>query len=181
MCQKRGRLCGKLAIEQAPTLLLRWFVPDFAQKEEAASLIGYNRYWLDDEIRDPVTGETVIFFPDAAFILQSATSDAARLFFLEVDRGTEGPETTSPKRAGNMVRLVQETVCHATVLVTDHRQVTPSSVLQGTIWRDKDGKVKSLVQPKKLAMLMLHDKMTELNLHLHGSQSCGRLRLSPGH
>jgi hypothetical protein len=51
-----------------------------------------------------------------------------------------------------MVRLVQETVCHATVLVTDHRQVTPSSVLQGTIWRDKDGKVKSLVQPKKLAI-----------------------------
>ena len=178
------RLHLELAIEDTEALLLRRFVPDFMQKEGAASLTGYRRYRLYDKIRDPVTGETVIFYPDAAFILQSATSEAARLFFLEVDRGTEGLETirrklaafhvyaaqglfkkfgpyerfvvlfqtSTPKRAENMVRLVRETVCQPTVLITDHRQVTADSVLHQPIWRDKSGEPKSLVQPRKLAI-----------------------------
>jgi len=178
------RLHLELAIENTETLLLRRFVPDFMQKEGAASLTGYRRYRLYDEIRDPVTGETVIFYPDAAFILQSASSDTARLFFLEIDRGTEGLETirrklaayhlyatqglfqkfgkydrfvvlfqtNSVKRAENMVRLVRETVCQPTVLVTDHRQVTHDTVLDGSIWRDKTGEAKSLIRPRKLAI-----------------------------
>ncbi len=168
----------ELALQQAESLTLRLFVPDFLLKEGATSLTGLKRYRLYEEIRDPATGQTTVFFPDAAVILESPQNEAKRLFFVEIDRGTEGLETirrkiaayhlyathrlyskygdfdrfivlfqtNSPRRAANMVRLINEMQCKPTTLVTDHKQVTATTLLKGDIWQTSQGKIISLIR-----------------------------------
>lgn len=80
----------ELALQDMPHIQLRLFVPDFMQKEGATGLTGLHRYRLYDEIRDPGTGEMVIFRPDAMVVLEAVRSQARRLYFVEIDRGTEG-------------------------------------------------------------------------------------------
>ena len=168
----------ELAVRQTDRLSLRLFVPDFLLKEGATSLTGLKRYRLYEEIRDPVTGQATVFFPDAAVILENPQSGAKRLFFIEIDRGTEGLEiirrkiaayhlyatnrlyskygnldrfivlfqTSSPKRADNMVRLIREMQCQPTTLVTDHRQVSADTILKSEIWKTVENKTISLIK-----------------------------------
>jgi hypothetical protein len=172
----------ELAVNALPNIDLKRFVPDFMQQEGVSSLTGYKRYRLYDEIRDPTTGEMVVFYPDAAFVLQVPGTSAARLYFLEIDRGTEGMETirrklrayqiyarnkvfakfgkfssftvlfqsNSPRRAKNLVRLLGDIETIASVVVTDHKQVTPDTVLTGKIWRATESEAINLIRPEKL-------------------------------
>lgn len=172
------RLNLELALAQSENLAMRKFIPDFLQKEGQPNLMGLNRYRLYDEISDPATGQKAIFYPDALVVLENTKAESKRLFFVEIDRGTEGLETirrkiaayhlyatynqqskfgpyakfvvlfqtNSPRRAENMVRLINEMQCQPTVLVTDHKEVTPKTILKGEIWRTVQGKIISLIR-----------------------------------
>lgn len=166
------------ALAQNDAISLRKFVPDFMLKEGQLGLTGLNRFRLYDEIKHPTTGQSLVFYPDALVVLEGSKTRNQRLFFVEIDRGTEGLETirgkiaayhqyatqgrqskfgpysrfvvlfqtSSPRRAENMVRLVSQMQCEPTVLVTDHRQVIPESILKGEIWRTSDGNTTSLLR-----------------------------------
>lgn len=172
------RVCLELAIAALPQIQLRLFVPDFMQKEGASGLTGLKRYRLYDEIRDPATGETVVCYPDAMVVLEAVGTDARRLYFVEIDRGTEGLQTirrklrayqlfaknklfakygpfknftvlfqtSSERRAANMVKLIGEMDYGLQVFVCHAAAVTDQTLLISPIWTGADGKAISLIK-----------------------------------
>jgi hypothetical protein len=176
------RVCLELGLAALPGYQLRLFVPDFLQKEGATGLTGLRRYRLYDEIRDPATGEMVVFYPDAMMVLEATGADARRLYFIEIDRGTEGLQTirrkmrayqlyarnrvfaklgkfqnftvlfqtSSERRAANMVRLVAEMDSGLQVLVTHAAAVTEKTLLTEPVWSRSEGEPISLIKPQVL-------------------------------
>lgn len=174
------RVCLELALAALSGYQLRLFVPDFLQKEGATGLTGFKRYRLYDEIRDPATGEMVVFYPDAMVVLEAIGSEARRLYFVEIDRGTEGLQTirrkirayqlyarnklfakfgpfqnfavlfqtSSERRAANMVKLIAEMDYGLQVLITHAAIVTEETVLTDPIWQQREGNSLSLIKPK---------------------------------
>lgn len=176
------RVCLEIALQKLPHVQLRLFVPDFLQKKEGATgLTGQKRYRLYDEIRDPATGEMIVFFPDAMVVLEATGTTARRLYFVEIDRGTEGLQTirrkirayqlyarnnlfakygkfqnftvlfqtSSPKRATNMTKLIAEMEAGKQFLVSHAAAVNDSSILTKPIWSPCSGDPMCLVKPRK--------------------------------
>lgn len=176
------RVCLELGLEALPGYQLRLFVPDFLQKEGATGLTGLKRYRLYDEIRDPATGEMVVFYPDAMMVLEATAAEARRLYFVEIDRGTEGLQTirrkirayqlyarnklfakfgkfqnfavlfqtSSERRAANMVKLAAEMDFGLQLLVTHAAVVTEQTLLTAPIWSRSEGEPISLIKPQVL-------------------------------
>ncbi len=68
------------------------FVADHELKNIAAKAVGRKRYKLFDQINHPVNKKSYTVYPDALVILQGAGKLSAykQLYFVEIDRGTEG-------------------------------------------------------------------------------------------
>ena len=82
---------------------LHRFVADFELKENFENLAGKHRYRLFDEVNDPISKQTHIVYPDALFILRGKGKkyqQFQRLFFVEIDRGTEGLRVVQDKLTG---------------------------------------------------------------------------------
>jgi len=86
----------QLVLEQSLTLHrsadLHRFVADHELKSQAKKAVGRNRYKLFDQVQHPYDKKTYTVYPDALVILKGIGALAAykRLYFVEIDRGTEG-------------------------------------------------------------------------------------------
>ena len=74
--------------DQLSNLYIEKFIPDFQLKSNILKISGMHRYLLFRQITHPITQKKYVVYPDAAIVLNS--HDIRRLFFLEIDRGTEG-------------------------------------------------------------------------------------------
>ncbi len=97
------RLNVELSCEDNEIVELYRFVADFELKENFENMAGKHRYRLFDEVNDPISKQTHIVYPDAMFILKGRGEKYAqfqRLFFVEIDRGTEGLRVIQDKLTG---------------------------------------------------------------------------------
>ena len=97
------RLCLELAIQPLEDISLHRVVADYELKSHAEQAIGRRRYRLYDEVVDPVARRTLTVYPDLMFVLKADHGPEKvfqRLFFVEIDRGTEGLRVISDKLAG---------------------------------------------------------------------------------
>lgn len=97
------RLNLELAAQDHKVVQLHRFVADFELKENFENLAGKHRYRLFDEVDDPISRQTHIVYPDAMFILRGRGEKYGqfqRLFFVEIDRGTEGLRVIQDKLTG---------------------------------------------------------------------------------
>lgn len=94
------RLHLEQAIDQNDNLLIDRFIAYFEMKEHLTGLSGKHRYRLYDEIRNPLSGDKITVYPDATTILEAPEFGQKRLFFVEIDRGTEGLERIREKILG---------------------------------------------------------------------------------
>ena len=97
------RLNLELSCNNNDIVELHRFVADFELKENFENLAGKHRYRLFDEVNDPISKQTHIVYPDAMFILKGIGKEYEqfqRLFFVEIDRGTEGLRVIQDKLTG---------------------------------------------------------------------------------
>ena len=80
------------ALRKQSVIELHRFVPDHELKSNRKGLAGRHRYRLFDEVFDPVTKDKQVVYPDAEIVLRGvgALAEHQRLYFVEIDRGTEG-------------------------------------------------------------------------------------------
>jgi hypothetical protein len=122
----------------------------------------------------------VVFYPDAMVVLEATGTSARRLYFVEIDRGTEGLQTirrkirayqlyarnklfskfgkfqnfavlfqtSSERRAANMIKLVAEMDYGLQILVTHAAAVSEQSILDAAIWQQSEGEPMSLIKPQ---------------------------------
>ncbi len=78
-------------------------------KGQTAGAIGKKRYKLYDEVMHPVTRAPYVVYPDALIVLKGKGrhEDYQRLYFLEIDRGTEGLYVIKDKVIGSSLYLKQ--------------------------------------------------------------------------
>ena len=79
------------ALENNEQVKLHRFVGDHELKSHLKKAKGNNRFRLYQKLAHPVTGQHYHFHPDGLFILkgQGKHEKHQRLFFIEIDRGTE--------------------------------------------------------------------------------------------
>ncbi len=96
------RLCTEQALTHHPTIALRRFVADFELRHHTKNAVGKHRYRLYDEIQHPTSRQNYTVYPDAMFILQGkdALAEHQRLYFVEIDRGTEALKVIRDKLIG---------------------------------------------------------------------------------
>lgn len=96
------RLCLELALKENPIASLHRFTADFEIKSHTNKAVGRKRYKLYDEVIHPVSRKPIIVYPDALFILQGKGeySEYKKLYFVEIDRGTEGLRVLQDKLMG---------------------------------------------------------------------------------
>lgn len=97
------RLKLELAVEALEGITLKRAVMDYELKTQTEKAVGKRRYRLFDEVLDPIGKRKLIVHPDLMFILESELDDGRvfrRLFFVEVDRGTEGLRVIKDKLTG---------------------------------------------------------------------------------
>lgn len=92
------RLQLELTLRTIPELELQRFVADFEVKEHLRNATSKERYKLYHAFPDGP--RRLVVYPDALVILRHTATDARRLYFLEIDRGTEGSEVIRDKAAG---------------------------------------------------------------------------------
>ena len=74
---------------------------DFELKSHTENAIGKRRYRLFDEVHDPIGKRKIVVHPDLMFILRSEGSKVfQKLYFVEIDRGTEGLRVIQDKLTG---------------------------------------------------------------------------------
>ena len=85
------RLCLEVALTGHERIELHRFTCDFEIKSHTDMAIGKRRYKLYSEVIHPLTRERFIVYPDGLIILRGKGryEQFQRLFFLEIDRGTE--------------------------------------------------------------------------------------------
>jgi hypothetical protein len=85
-----------------PVVTLQRFTADFELKAHTEAAIGKKRYQLYDDVVHPTNRQRYIVYPDALIVLQGkdAFADFRRLFFLEIDRGSEGLHVIRDKVIG---------------------------------------------------------------------------------
>jgi hypothetical protein len=86
------RVYLEIALKDHLVVELKRFVTDFEMRLHIGQAVGKKRYRLYDEIIHPVNKQTYIVYPDALIIFtgKGEYQKFQRLFFLEIDRGTEG-------------------------------------------------------------------------------------------
>lgn len=99
----------ELALADHPAVEIHRFTADFEVKTHTTEAIGKKRYKLYDEITHPVTRAPYTVYPDALIILKGKGKfeDYQRLYFLEIDRGTEGLNVIKDKITGYSLYLKQ--------------------------------------------------------------------------
>lgn len=90
------------ALLHHPIVTLKRFIADFELKAHTEAAIGKKRYRLYDEVVHPGNRQRYTVYPDALIVLQGqvAYADFQRLYFLEIDRGTEGLHVIRDKVIG---------------------------------------------------------------------------------
>lgn len=98
------------ALISFPEVHLEQFIPDFERKAQYSAQDGMRRYSTYREVLHTTLRRPYVVYPDAVIILRSGSSK--RLYFLEIDRGTEGLEQIRTKLVGYNLffkkRLFQE-------------------------------------------------------------------------
>lgn len=96
------QLCLQQAIATQDKIALHRFTADFELKSHTDKAVGKNRYKLYDEVIHPQNRQTYTVYPDALVILRGTGKLAKhqRLYFVEVDRGTEGLKVIRNKIIG---------------------------------------------------------------------------------
>lgn len=81
----------ELALARQAQLRLHRFVSEHELKEHVSRALRREAYRLYQRLTHPRTGREYVVFPDALFVLAGTgrLSEHRRLFFLEIDRGTE--------------------------------------------------------------------------------------------
>lgn len=99
----------ELALADHPAVEIKRFTADFEAKGHTVNAIGKKKYKLYDEVTHPVTREPYIVYPDALIVLQGKGKfeNYQRLYFLEIDRGTEGLNVIKDKITGYSLYLKQ--------------------------------------------------------------------------
>lgn len=104
------RLHLELAVSGELPLAIHRFITDYELKGHTGAQSGRRRaYRLHHEIRHPRTNKTFLIHPDALVVLggRDPADSPRRLFFLEVDRGTESQGRLRDKAIG--YHLLRET------------------------------------------------------------------------
>ena len=96
------RLNLELAVHDVSNIELQRFVADFELKAKTDNANGKRRYRLFDEVLDPTSRRMLVVYPDAMFILRALVQSKSYqyLYFVEIDRGTEGLSVIERKLAG---------------------------------------------------------------------------------
>lgn len=97
------RLNLELAVHATPGIDLHRMVMDFELKSHTENAVGRRRYRLFDEVVDPIGKRKLVVHPDMLFVLKAETEQGRvfqRLFFVEIDRGTEGLRVIADKLTG---------------------------------------------------------------------------------
>lgn len=100
----------ELALADHPAVEIHRFTADFEVKGQTAGAIGKKRYKLYDEVTHPVTRAPFVVYPDALIVLKGKGKheDYQRLYFLEIDRGTEALNVIKDKVIGYSLYLKQK-------------------------------------------------------------------------
>lgn len=97
------RMNLELGLQVFPKISLQRIVADFELKTHTENAIGKRRYRLFDELQDPISKRKIVVYPDILFIMKAESASGKvfqRLFFVEIDRGTEGLNTIRDKLTG---------------------------------------------------------------------------------
>lgn len=97
------RINLEIAVGGLPDITLHRAVMDFELKSHTENAVGRRRYRLFDEVLDPIGKRKLVVHPDMLFVLKAETMDGRvfqRLFFVEIDRGTEGLRVIADKLTG---------------------------------------------------------------------------------
>lgn len=99
----------ELALAEHASVEIHRFTADFELKTHTADAIGKRRYRLFDEVAHPVTRGTYVVYPDALIVLKGKGSleQYQRLYFVEIDRGTETLNVIKDKVIGYSLYLKQ--------------------------------------------------------------------------
>jgi hypothetical protein len=88
------RLALELALNKHPGVALHRFTADRELKRQVAAALGPGAYQLYDQVTDPraIRGCTYVVYPDALVVLRGRGefAGAQQLYFVEIDRGSEG-------------------------------------------------------------------------------------------
>jgi len=96
------RVNFELALRDHAVVALHRFTTDFELKAHTDAAVGRRRYKLYDEIVHPVNKQSYTVYPDALIILRGKGEYAKfqKLYFLELDRSTEGLRVIQDKVIG---------------------------------------------------------------------------------
>lgn len=96
------RLLWELGVNQIDRLSMESFVADFEIKSKSSSNKGLDKYELYSKHYHPLNGKPYIVYPDAKIILKwkGDKQDYYKLYFVEIDRDTEGLERIRDKVIG---------------------------------------------------------------------------------
>jgi len=96
------RLNLELAVKSHPEIQLHRVIMDFELRAHTNNAIGRRKYRLFDEVVDPIGKRKIAVHPDLLFVLRAGDDERSfqRLFFVEVDRGTEGLRVIADKLTG---------------------------------------------------------------------------------
>ncbi len=84
------------------------FLADFELKRPTQNAVGRRRYQLFDEVIYKSARKKYIVYPDSLIVLSALKSEHQALYFLEIDRGTEGLSKIREKITGYRLYLEQE-------------------------------------------------------------------------
>lgn len=92
----------EVALRDHPKAELHRFIADYEIKSHTEKALSKRRYKLFDEVTHPVSKEPYVVYPDSLLILKGKgeLSKFQRLFFLEIDRGTESLGVIKDKVTG---------------------------------------------------------------------------------
>ena len=93
----------ELSARELPHIELHRVVMDHELKAHTDAAIGRRQYRLFEELTDPIGKRKLVVHPDMMFILRAEGKDGKqfqRLYFVEIDRGTEGLGVIADKLTG---------------------------------------------------------------------------------
>ena len=95
------RLNLELALKAIPEIEMHRCVMDFELKSHTEQAVGRRKHRLFDEVHDPIGKRKITVHPDLLVVLRSVgKKQFQRLFFVEIDRGTEGLRVIADKLTG---------------------------------------------------------------------------------
>lgn len=104
------RINLEIALKNHTVIDLKRFTADFEIKAHTKEAVGKKIYKLFDEVTHPINKGRYIVYPDALIVFQGKGkySEYQKLFFLEIDRGTEGLSRIQNKIVGYHIYFQQK-------------------------------------------------------------------------